>query len=99
MWPVQYRAAYAVVPSSLDELRPPRGVVALRCTLPGCVRCAAFEAEGRDAFEAGLRATVLPWDCKHRARHALAEAAGVDQLPAYVLLRPHPRPVEVVTPP
>ena len=100
MWPAQYRAARAVVPHSLNELRPTHGLVALRCTLPGCTKCAAFEVEGRDAFEVALGAvSVLPWDCAHARRRRLAEAAGVDDLPAYVLLRPRKAKITVVVPP
>lgn len=99
MWPAALRAASAAAPS-LDALRPRGdGVVALRCTQRGCTACAEFEGEGdRDRFEAALGAAVVPWDCAAPARRALALAAGVRTLPAYVLLRAHGAP-QVVVPP
>ena len=101
MWPAALRAAAAVPPPSLDALRPcGDGVVALRCTGRGCAACAAFESDGdRGRFEAALGAVVVPWDCAAPARRALARAAGVDALPAYVVLRARGPPQVVVPPP
>lgn len=96
------RAAQAVAPRSLDELRPRRsgGLVVLRCTVPGCAACADFESR-RGAFERTLGATapVVPWDCSRPAHRRLAVAAGVDDLPAYVLLPPGREPLRVRRPP
>ena len=83
----RYRALAAVPPATLEELAPSRGTVALRCRAPGCARCADFEVQGRDAFEASLGVDlVVPWDCGHARRRDLALAAGVTAVPAYVVL-------------
>ena len=86
-WPALERALQAVPPRSLRDLRPPpRGGLALRCTLPACARCADFRPH-RARFEAALGAArVIPWDCGGAARRALAVRHGVRDLPAYVVL-------------
>jgi hypothetical protein len=90
MWPAQRRAIDVAPRVTLDDLRPYRGEVALRCTLRGCTECATFETEGRAAYERELRARgaadVLHWDCADPARRRVALAAGVDALPAYVIV-------------
>tara|TARA_B110000046_G_scaffold4946_1_gene5258 strand:+ start:522 stop:839 length:318 start_codon:yes stop_codon:yes gene_type:complete len=91
MWPAQYRAARAVPPHSLEELRPAHGTVALRITLPGCTECARFEVEDRSDYEAWLKhgegvTHIYDWDCQRASYRRSAEAAGVDELPSYVLL-------------
>ena len=91
MWPAYRRSVNAVAPGSLEELRPARGVLALRCTLPGCAACAAFQTERRAAYEHNLKSShgvvdILPWNCKSHHRRKLAVDAGVDDLPAYVFI-------------
>lgn len=89
-WPSLYRASQVVAPKSLEELRPRKGMIALRCTLPGCRACRAFAAKSRDAHERALRArgvtAVLPWNCASPKHRDLAVGAGVDELPSYVLI-------------
>lgn len=84
------RRAIVSCPKSLDELRPRRGErpVALACSMTGCSACAAFDAEGRDDYEARLSVThdIIPWKCDKGRRVTLAMDAGVDELPAYLLL-------------
>ena len=99
LWPSLYRASQAVAPHTLDELRPSTGLVALRCTLHGCSACRRFETSGRAAYERTLHATVLPWDCTNAEHRRLATDAGVDALPAYILIPPAPRRLQVVRPP
>lgn len=93
-----YRCASTVAPASLDELRPPPGerAIALRCTMRGCTSCARFEAEERDDYERDMDVSeIVPWDCTGRAHRALATAAGVEHVPAYVIVPPHPAPIRV----
>ena len=98
------RSWEAVAPSSLDAARVPgAGTVALRCTLAGCESCARFETEDRADFEQGLYrggvSDIVEWDCGSSRHRELAIQAGVDELPAYVLLGPPPQAVRVVRPP
>lgn len=86
MWPAQIRAALAVPPRSLEELRPQRGTVALRVTAPGCPACARFEVEDRADFEAQLGLPVVEWNCTCASHRRAALAAGVHDVPAYVIL-------------
>lgn len=99
MWPAQVRAATAV-PRTLEDLRPAKGTVALRCSMPGCRKCLAFKSQ-QPVYERALRAKgvieVIPWNCKHKTRRDIALNAGVDDLPAYVLLSARGKPC-VVTP-
>ena len=92
-----FRSVRAVAPKTLDELRMPKDEVVLRCVLPGCTACADFQPR-RAAFERqkGWR-HVLHWDCSKARRRALAQDAGVDALPAYVVVPPR-GPVRVVVP-
>jgi hypothetical protein len=83
----RWRAVLATI-RSLEEVRPRKGgrPVALRCTMPGCSACAAFEAERRDDFEKRLGdCLILEWMCTQR-RADLAMQAGVTDVPAYILL-------------
>lgn len=91
MWPAQYRATRAVAPRSVEELRPARGVVALRVTMPGCTECARFEVEGRAAYEEALRRDkgvthIHDWSCKRASYRRVALDAGVEDLPSYLLV-------------
>ena len=73
----------------LSEFRSTSGTVALRCAREGCVECRSFDADGRIGFEQRLRAArVIPWDCDVDERRELAARAGVDKIPAYVLVAP-----------
>ena len=85
---------YRAVPlAHVRDLAPSRGVLALRCTKSGCISCADFATDGRIAFEERLRArhpdfvAIRPWNCDVTEMRDLALAAGVSQLPAYVLVR------------
>ena len=100
-----YRACAAVVPDSLDALRPVGAhdpPVALLCKMPGCEACAKFETEGgRAAFEATRlppRTEVVEWNCGYRGQRDLALRYEVDDLPAYVVVPPAPAPIRVVRP-
>ena len=97
MMPVAYfRAVHAVLPPTLESVRPRHGKIALRCTMSGCTECARFETEYRAVFEDRLGMAVVEWDCTRQRPRDLALAAGVDQLPAYIVLSaddPQPRVV------
>ena len=88
------RCYRAVPPAHLRDLAPARGVLALRCTRTGCIACADFETDGRIAYEERLRGaetrgvTIRRWNCDVPELRDLARAAGVTDLPAYVLVRP-----------
>ena len=95
-WPAAYRSWQLTPPRTLEELRPSAGAagdVVLRCVMPGCTACARFETEGRATFEedrfrnAGV---VLEWNCRSAPHRALAQQAGVNELPAYVVIAPSP---------
>lgn len=98
------RCYQGIPATSLKALRPPTGSVALRCTLPQCGACREFKESGRRAaFERSLsfkeRVRVVPWDCSDAHRRALAQRAGVGDLPAYVILSSsRKKPVRVVAP-
>ena len=100
MWPSLYRAVHATPPDTLDALRESFGrPVVLRCTAPRCTQCAAYEGEGDPAgFEARTFSDpVVSWPCVTARHRALASAAGVDELPAYIQLSA--TPPRVVRPP
>ena len=98
-WPALRRAYQTVPPASLQELRPPTGTLALLCVLPGCRACKAHDAAARRAFEATIPGLVevWRWDCSKGRHKALAMAAGVSELPAYIFVPAHGR-VRVVRP-
>ena len=85
----EVRAMLSSPPPDLRAFRPRAGEppVALLCTLPGCRECARFE-RARPSYEArelpGF--DVWPWNCGRPAKHQLARGAGVDAIPAYVVL-------------
>ena len=90
-WPAYRRSLEAVPPRSLEEIRPAKGVLILRCTLPGCTACAAFQTERRAAYEGHLKqkhhpVSFLDWNCGSAHRRKLAVDVGVDDLPAYVFV-------------
>lgn len=93
------RCYRAVPPSTLDELRRSRGSVALYCFRRGCERCSSFSADGRVAFEEDLgpTTTIVPWNVGRAHQRRLAMDAGVDDLPAYVIIPPKKR-IHVKTP-
>lgn len=85
------RSLEAVPPSTLEEIRP-RTVGAsdlvLRCFMPGCSSCAKFETEGQASFEEThfRGADIIDFDCRGKKQRNLAMNAGVDDLPAYIVL-------------
>lgn len=88
------RCFRAVPLTHVRDLAPKRGVLALRCSRTGCSACADFETDGRPAFEDRLRAdephlTIRKWNCDVPEMRELALAAGVTDIPAYVLVRPN----------
>lgn len=94
MWPAYGRAAQVFAPKHLVDLRRDcaGGAVALRCFLPQCRACKRFynSPAKRKSFEAQelpQGTQIIPWDCAQSDQHRqLAAAAGVDNLPAYVLI-------------
>jgi hypothetical protein len=84
------RAFRAVPALRAEEMRPHRGAVALKCFRPSCPDCDAYERGGeRDAFEReelGSDVHVHSWDCSEPRKRDLALAAGVEDLPAYVVV-------------
>lgn len=84
---------YRAVPlTNVRELAPTRGVVALRCVRTGCTTCADFETDGRLTFEERLRSehsshlNIRRWNCDDTDMRNLALAAGVTDIPAYLLI-------------
>ena len=78
---------YRAVPPTLADMRPRRDALALKCFRSDCVECRAFDADGRLSFEESLGVTrVLPWCCDEADRRRVAVAAGVVDLPAYIVL-------------
>ncbi len=102
MWPAATRAFEVVAPRSLDEIRPSKGVVVLRCSMPGCTDCATFDTEGRVDFERTRlpsdTQSILEWNCGSFAHRELAANAGVDKLPAYLLVPAGRVPITVTRP-
>lgn len=95
------RSATAIPPRSLDELRPPVGhrPIALFCTREGCSNCAAFDVEDRAEFQKSLPVSeIQPWDCGNEHKKNLAIDAGVDVLPAYLLIPSFPNGFKVICP-
>ena len=91
MWRSLLRALESTPVSSLDDLRPFTGQRdrALRCHVPGCASCAKFDTERRLDFEESTfrgAADVVSFDCSSSQHRRLAVAAGVSNLPAYILL-------------
>jgi hypothetical protein len=83
MWPAERRVLLTL------GVAPPSVPVALLCTLPDCRRCDRFKAGARADFErrfAGVE--VCEFDCSDPVRRRVARAAGVSDLPAYVILDP-----------
>ena len=80
--------SYRTVPvRSLSEFRYRSGTVAVRCTRTGCSQCADFDANGRIAFEEQLGAIrIVEWNCDGDHQRDAALAAGVNDLPAYVIV-------------
>ena len=71
--------------TSLDDVRSMPHSVAIYCYMPECTQCKRFQADGKAAFEKRLgAATVLRWNCSKEHLRAMAQDAGVDQLPAYI---------------
>lgn len=95
----RYRALACVPPDTLAELTPVRGTIALRCSAPGCARCATFEVEERADYEKTFHGVdhIVPWNCADPHRRQLAMDAGVRAIPAYVLLSSSSEP-RVLTP-
>lgn len=86
---------YRAVPlRHVRDLAPTRGVLALRCTRTGCTACADFETDGRLSFEERLKTehpshlNVRRWNCDDADMRTLALAAGVTDIPAYLLISP-----------
>jgi len=84
---------YRAVPlKHVRDLAPKRGVLALRCVRTGCTACADFETDGRPVFEERLksehssRLNIRRWNCDDAEMKDLALAAGVTDIPAYVLI-------------
>ena len=103
MWKSYLRSLEAVAPASLESIRPraPGAPdLVLRCHAPGCAACARFETEGRADFEARAfrGADVVAFDCRGAQQRRLALAAGVDDLPAYIVLSSSSRVPRVVRP-
>ena len=94
------RSLLAVPPKTANDMRPNPGQppIALRCTRSGCTECAKYETESQIPFEASLHANVIDWKCDKRDFRELAVEAGVNELPAYILIPPHPREISVVRP-
>lgn len=84
---------YRAVPlTHVRDMAPRRGVLALRCSRTGCIACADFETDGRPAFEDRLYAdeahlVIRKWNCNLPEMRELAFAAGVTDIPAYILVR------------
>ena len=77
-----------------------RDDVVLLCHHPLCTACRDLSDDGgrREAIEGGdafRGRTVLRWDVSRSAHYDVAKAAGVNDLPAYVLCGPRPRVVAV----
>lgn len=88
-WPAQRRAFDTVPPKTLTDLGALYPVpLALRCFTHGCVACSEFDVERRATYEARrLKGhTIVPWNCADADNRALAMAAGVAELPAYLVL-------------
>ena len=80
---------YRAVPVTLENLRPTRGTVAIKCFTTSCPNCRSFDLDldGRRSFEQTLSATyVLPWNCDDPELGSMAVAVGVTDLPAYIVL-------------
>jgi len=83
-----FERCYRAVPTTtLDHLRPSVGTIALKCFASQCPSCRSYDMDGRVAFEETLGVNhVLPWNCDDQRRRAIARTAGVNDLPAYVVL-------------
>ena len=87
-----HRCYRAVPLTHVRDLAPKRGVVALRCVRTGCTACADFETDGRIAFEERLKTehashlNIRRWNCDDTEMRNLALAAGVTDIPAYLLI-------------
>ena len=104
MWKSYLRSLEAVAPASLEGIRPraPGAPdLVLRCHAAGCSACARFDTEGRADFEERTfrRADVVAFDCRGAQQRRLALGAGVDQLPAYIVLSSSTPTPRVVRPP
>lgn len=84
---------YRAVPiKHVRELASAHGVLALRCVRTGCSACADFETDGRLSFEERMRSemqsrlTIRRWNCDGAEMRKLALAAGVTDIPAYILI-------------
>lgn len=82
------RAIESVPVRSLDECRVPGKRSALRIVSDDCPSCAEFAQRRRGGFEASLGAgvVVIELSVDHPRTRALVVAAGVERIPAYVLL-------------
>jgi hypothetical protein len=87
MWPAQETALQALPPDRAVNPFPTTSFV-LHCHAPRCASCAQYEGESKASFEAERfrGAHVVPWDCGDERRRAFALAAGVDALPAYIVV-------------
>lgn len=95
------RSLTVIPPKSVDDLRPKPGMppIALRCTRSGCVECAKYEVEQQIPFEASLHVSkVLDWKCDKQDFKEFAVNAGVDELPAYIIVPPHPAEIRIMKP-
>ena len=85
------RSFRAVPVKTLDELRPTRGRIALRCYLPNCTSCASFDGDGRVAFEESLEVSrIIPWNCSAPENRRLAKRYGIKDIPAYIIVPSRP---------
>lgn len=89
-----HRCYRAVPLNHVRDLAPKRGVLALRCVRTRCIACTDFETDGRIAFEERLQSeeashvTIRRWNCDSEEMRQLALAAGVTDIPAYILIYP-----------
>ena len=100
-WPAQRRAFDAVPPRTLTDLAALHSApMALRCFTHGCIACSEFDVERRATYEERrLKGhTIVPWNCADAENRALAMAAGVTELPAYLVLRQRDRRPIVLRP-
>ena len=99
MWPAYGRSVQLAPPKTIDELRPRKGEIALLCTLPECPACRKFTSK-KAAFEKKhFRSStkIIDWDCSNQRRSALATTAGVDDIPAYIVIGANGPPTIVPT--
>lgn len=90
MWHARARSLEFAPPSDLKTLQRQMGAedtLVLKCTLPGCARCAAFDVEDGVTYEAQFRGSpIVLWNCADPAKRKLVEEAGVEEVPSYVVI-------------